>query len=1005
MASRSEIGKLIGQAGVTGVLDLTSLKLHKIPEEVFELTQLETLHLHGNEISEIPKEIGKLTQLRDLDISRNEIKEIPIEIGALIRLKDLDLSGNQIREIPKEIGLLTRLETLYLNENQINEIPKEIGALKRLEILHLYENQISQIPKAISKLVQLNDLNLSLNNIRELSEEITQISQLKSLHLSSNQIQEISTKISNLIQLEVLSLSDNYIRQIPKKLTSLIYLKNLYLNENNIDKIPKEIGKLTQIVELDLANNKIEEIPVEMNALTQLEWLDLSNNQIMRVNLAFHSELSLNIIYLHGNPSLKLTPELLGPTFSEVLNGQSPASPRAILEYLAKVQQGSRPLNEAKLIFVGRGEAGKSSLVKRLVHNTFDEHEAKTEGIQITDLTVNPQPNENTLLHIWDFGGQEILHATHRLFLTSRCVYVLVLDHRANTEHQDAAYWLDTISNFSRDARVILVLNKISSGVHNINTPPLLERYPMIKAVLRTDCAGDGIGIQELRAEIERQVDQLENLRKPFPESWFAIKDGFSKRTYTGNYIRFEDYQKLCAQAGETDLEAQKALAEFLHNLGIIVNFAENARLADNYILDPHWLTAGIYKIIHNIQIQAAGGWLHLTDLKSILPATDYPEHFHPYLIDLMRHFELCFGSENDRVLIPELLSEIEPDGIRALLLEPAMRLNYKYTTLPEGLIPRFIVRSRAMHDDDLRWRTGVVLQRGECRAVIVRGEDKNRNQVHISVIGPDQHARRDLLASIRYDLDSIHNDYRDLKPSESVPLPELEANEEVVTLQRLKKEEARGNKTYEHYSEALDKHFEFDVQELLYGPDYRSLIPNFRKRGDSKGIKERLENPRIKVFLSYSHEDHELKEKLETHLKTLAHRDLIDHDHPWNDRRIMPGEEWYPKIIEELERAEIILLLISSDFIASNFCYKIELPVVMKRHETNNAIVIPILLRDCVHTGHPFSKLQGLPNTTKGKFEPVTSWGNQDAALTNVTQGLLKSINEIRKQRGLPPV
>jgi internalin A len=932
--------------------------------------------------STISKRIKAAITTGALDLSDLSLTEIPIQVFELTQLELLDLSSNQIGEIPKEIGVFAKIKNLNLSYNHISEIPKEIGKLRELKVLHLSVNLISEIPKEIGKLRELETLFFSRNQIKEMPKEIGRLKKLTIFGLFSNLFSEIPEEIGQLTQLEYLNLSFN-----------------------EIDKIPKEIGQLLQLRSLHLFGNQIEEIPKELEQLKQLVTLDLSKNQIRRVNLTYHDDLSLTGLFLHDNPALKLPPEILGPSGEEVDEGETPASPRAILEYLAKVQQGSRPLNEAKLIFVGRGEAGKSSLVKRLVHNTFDEHEAKTEGIQITDWTVNPQPNENTLLHIWDFGGQEILHATHRLFLTSRCVYVLVLDHRANTEHQDAAYWLDTISNFSKDARVILVLNKITSGVHNINTPPLLERYPMIKAVLRTDCAGDGIGIQELRAEIERQVDQLEDLRKPFPESWFAIKDGFSKRTYTGNYIRFEDYQKLCAQAGETDLEAQKALAEFLHNLGIIVNFAENARLADNYILDPHWLTAGIYKIIHNIQIKAAGGWLHLTDLKSILPATDYPEHFHPYLIDLMRHFELCFGSENDRVLIPELLSEIEPDGIRALLLEPAMRLNYKYTTLPEGLIPRFIVRSRAMHDDDLRWRTGVVLKRGECRAVIVRGEDKNRNQVHISVIGPDQNARRDLLASIRYDLDSIHNDYRDLKPSESVPLPGLEANEEVVTLQRLKKEEARGNKTYEHYSEALDKHFEFDVQELLYGPDYRSLIPNFRKRGDSKGIKERLENPRIKVFLSYSHEDHELKEKLETHLKTLAHRDLIDHDHPWNDRRIMPGEEWYPKIIEELERAEIILLLISSDFIASNFCYKIELPVVMKRHEENNAIVIPILLRDCVHTGHPFSKLQGLPNTAKGKFEPVTSWGNQDAALTNVTQGLLKAINEIRKQRGLPPV
>ena len=121
---------------------------------------------------------------------------------------------------------------------------------------------------------------------------------------------------------------------------------------------------------------------------------------------------------------------------------------------------GERPLNEVKLILLGRGGVGKTSLVNRLVRDEFDPDSAKTEGIQITQWPVTVE-DETVRLHVWDFGGQEIMHATHQFFLTERSFYLVVLSGREGSEDADAEYWLKLVASFGGDSPVFVVLNKI----------------------------------------------------------------------------------------------------------------------------------------------------------------------------------------------------------------------------------------------------------------------------------------------------------------------------------------------------------------------------------------------------------------------------------------------------------------------------------------------------------------------------------------------------------------
>jgi internalin A len=173
---------------------------------------------------------------------------------------------------------------------------------------------------------------------------------------------------------------------------------------------------------------------------------------------------------------------------------------------------------------VGRGGVGKTSLVNRLLRNRFNKSEKKTEGIQITEWPLRLNQTEDVRLNIWDFGGQEIMHATHQFFLTKRSLYLLVLNGREGGEDVDAEYWLKLIESFGGGSPVIVVLNKIKEHPFDLNRRALQQKYPAIRAFIATDCR-DRTGIKELHKIIEQETNRLEHLRDAFPARWIEIKN------------------------------------------------------------------------------------------------------------------------------------------------------------------------------------------------------------------------------------------------------------------------------------------------------------------------------------------------------------------------------------------------------------------------------------------------------------------------------------------------
>lgn len=580
---------------------------------------------------------------------------------------------------------------------------------------------LAELPHSIMNLTGLEELNIGRNRLNELPRIIGKLRNLRRLNAPNNRLSALPPSIGQLVALERLDLSPNQLTHLPESIGDLTSLRELYLDENCLRELPESMGKLTALARL----------------------------------------------YLHGNPLLNIPPEELGPTWQEVDRGAIPRSPQEILDYYFRTRRlEKRPLNEAKLILVGRGGAGKTSLRKRLLTGEFDEGEDKTAGIEVTPWYLKVGAWD-VKLNVWDFGGQEIMHATHQFFLTKRSLYMLVLNAREGHQDANLEYWLRLIGAYGAGSPTLVVVNKCDQHPLELAEQALREKYPFIREFIRTDCKTSE-GLATLREIINRETGALPDLRTAFPKVWFVLKEKLE--TLDNDCITYDAYRSLCESNGESDDGNQGVLIGFLHDLGAVLHFRDEPRLNDLGVLKPAWVTDGIYGLLNAKDLAQADGVLATEQLPMLLDRKRYPSERHDFLLRLMEKFELCFElphTAGAKFLIPELLPP-EPDKLPAWGTG-VLGFEYHYNVLPEGLLPRFIVRTHTLSQTGLRWRSGVVLRQGQAEA-LVRGDVQDR-RVWIAVRGPGRQPR-DLLAVVRSHFEEIHRGISGLIVQERVPVP-----------------------------------------------------------------------------------------------------------------------------------------------------------------------------------------------------------------------------------------
>ncbi|HRK91401.1 MAG TPA: COR domain-containing protein [Anaerolineales bacterium] len=733
-------------------LYLSSNQLASLPPEIVQLQNLTQLVLRNNQLASLPPEIVQLQHLTQLYLSSNQLASLPREIGQLQNLTQLDLRNNQLASLPREIGQLQHLTQLDLSSNQLASLPREIGQLQNLTQLDLSSNQLASLPREIVQLQNLTQLYLSSNQLASLPREIVQLQNLTSLDLSSNQLASLPPEIVQLQNLTQLVLSFNKLASLPPEIVQLQHLTQLVLSFNKLASLPPEIVQLQHLTQLFLSFNKLASLPPEIVQLQNLTTLDLRNNQLASLPREILSLQKLERLNLHGTPlAIALPTELLGNSFE---GGDA----RRILEFYKKLwEEGGHPLGEARVLVVGQPQVGKTSLVNRLKDGSFNAGEDSTITVEMHTL-----PAGDNTAQIWDFGGQEHMHATHPFFFSARCVYLLVINVRDTEEQNRLEYWLRTIALYGKDSPIILVGNKADKNQHTLDIPEkrLKRDYPNLKAVVETS-AQDDLGIAELRAAVVEQVGALPQVRVELPVSYLAVKEAMDEEKTRKNIISLERYVELCEGNAVNDKRDQNNLLALLHDLGTVFHFKdeEGNPISEVGILNPNWVTQGVYRVINSEKVRKeTKGRLTLEMVHEILPSSDYAHHHCRLIIDLMKRFELCYQADDSTFWLPNLMEKSEPETGN---WESALTFEYEYPELPENVITRFIVRTHQWIYADNVWRTGVHLEKDGNQALVRANLYTKRLTIQVN---GRENTRRDLLSFLRGHFDEIHKPF-DPKP------------------------------------------------------------------------------------------------------------------------------------------------------------------------------------------------------------------------------------------------
>ncbi len=498
------------------------------------------------------------------------------------------------------------------------------------------------------------------------------------------------------------------------------------------------------------------------------------------------------------------------------------------------------------------------------------------------------------------------MHATHQFFLTKRSLYLLVLDSRLTQEENRVEYWLKIIQSFGGDSPVLIVGNKIDQHPLDIDRTGLKKKYPNIVGILETSAA-TGTGIEELKAAITEQVNNLPHVRDLLPETWFTVKTKLEELGREQNFITYDKYLELCADNEVSDEISQHTLIGFLHDLGVVLHFQDDPRLEALGILNPQWVTNGVYKILNSHALFQNKGVLERHMLDEIFNFPEYPANKRLFIVDMMRKFELCYDIEPDKTfLVPGMLPKDEPYTGE---WEGALPFQYHYNVLPSSIITRFIVRMEAFVHRPTTWRAGTVLK-SKGNTALVKADYEDRT-IRIRVIG-NQSTRRDFLSMIRGAFELIHKTIARIEVEAQVPHPDYP--ELILDHSELLEFERQGIKEFPR--KVGSQVIKVNVQQLLAGVEG---------------------SPNTQVFISYTH-------KNERFVKKLAN-DLTQAGFPvWQDRLSLEGGDiWVDEIGQSILQSNIFLVILTPDMLASEWVKKEYTYALSKRRK-----VIPVFYKEC---------------------------------------------------------
>jgi len=611
-------------------------------------------------------------------------------------------------------------------------------------------------------LQHLTKLDLSKNSLAELVLELDML-ELEFLDLSYNKVplEQVVFK-GHFPKLKYLYVYESQLKSI-EFAYAMPNLEILTLGKNELTVFNLPQG-FDELVSLRLDENKLSDFTINPNDLESLEYLNLQKNPL---------------------------------NTEEVIQGFANNSDnclQAISKYFSdKAIHGVVLDNECKVLLIGEGNVGKSCFVERLVKNRFEQEWNSTHAI-----AIKKYPLDKYILNLWDFGGQDIYHATHRLFMSSNALYLLFWDKK--TEKQGFTsitekgkerkykvhklpYWLSYAQSLGKGSKCIIIQTK--SGLHGDADIPdqavLRQRYKSIipkggfQHIESKEDNWDENGYNYLMPIIQKEVAKLKRNSKTLTH-YIAIREALRKAQSEGRklmplkeYIDLANTHHVTDTGVENTINPISLLKTWLVRTGVV--YYREGLMDNQIILNQGWAIEAIYALFNRQQcyhdLVEKNGKIMGRDLIDIW-SPKFEAQEQKLFIDFMLSCELCFEVTpepkkeerhktvelSERIfIIPQLLSDNRPDNQIEDFLEDreSWYVRYEHDFWHYGIMQSFIVRAKDLADERAIWQIGILLKEAKNRALV---ETKDKS-VSVRVTRNS----KSLLDKIRNELNEINQD------------------------------------------------------------------------------------------------------------------------------------------------------------------------------------------------------------------------------------------------------
>jgi hypothetical protein len=550
-------------------------------------------------------------------------------------------------------------------------------------------------------------------------------------------------------------------------------------------------------------------------------------------------------------------------------------------------------------------------------------------------------------------------------------LYVLVVDNRR--EDADFNYWLHVIEMFGGNSPLLIVSNEKQQRKRDIDIGALRQRFTNIRDILAIDFAeADKERLCKLELAIRYQIKGLSLIGSPVPAGWTSIRMLLDEEQH--QTITLPEYLTLCKAEGIAEKKDALVLSQYFHDIGVFLHFQDDSLLNKTIFLKPNWATSAVYKMLDHPLLDNQHGRFSRKDAGTIWHEDEYTD-LRDELLRLMGKFFLTYEVDRSgNYIVPEKLPSASPeylwDSTRNLYLQYAYDL-----FMPKGIMSQFIVEMhRYISNHDLVWKRGCVLEREGAFAEVIESYDAR--QIAIRLSGKN---KRDFMTIIAEKLDGINAQYEKMKFDKLIPCNCRECS-------------GSENPYFFKYSD-LKRRIEKGKQEIECGNSFY-MVNVWQLIDDVSSEKQKYPKPdrktpmeRTSVFVSYSHKNDAYLKRLQVHLKVLKHEGIeVD---VWDDTRIKAGMQWKKEIEAALASATASIMLVSTDFLASDFIMNNELPSLLESAENSGTTILPLIVEPCRFSNSKLSIFQAVndPDTPLSKLSEADQEEQYLALIERITE------------------